>query len=102
MATLNDKIKATFEAEKAMREAASKVRELTNKFDGWVFSIHTHWDQPRVSVWKSDSYIHQKETVSFMLNDDGEWQMNRIGGYSDEKAEVEAVFKALLSHDVDC
>ena len=45
MATLNDKIKALHEAQKVLREATEKVGE----YNQWVFCVHTHWEQPRVS-----------------------------------------------------
>ena len=105
MATLNDKIKAVHKAIKAVDEAVNGFYDHNYKhnkeFNQWIFSVHTHYKQPRVSVWKRGLSLDKKEAVDFILNDDG-WQILDIGGYADEKSEVEAVFKAWLAHDVDC
>lgn len=92
MATLNDKIKAAHEAQKALREATEKV----GVYNQWVFSVHTHWEQPRVSVWETGK-LDEKEAVTFILNDGG-WQILKIGGYVDEEFEVEAAFMSWLAH----
>ena len=94
MATLNDKIKAVYEAQKALREATEKVCG----YNQWLFCVHTHWEQIRVSVWDIEAGIDEKEAVIFILNDDG-WQILKIGGYVGEEFEVEAAFMSWLAHD---
>lgn len=93
MATLNDKIKAVYEAQKALREATEKV----DGYNQWMFSVHTHWEQPRVSIWEAGK-SDEKGVVTFILNDDG-WQMPAdIGCYKGEESMVEAAFRAWLAH----
>ena len=93
MATLYYRIRAVYEMQKALREAVERV----GGYDQWLFCVHTHYEQPRVSVWEKDSDIHEKKPATFVLNDDG-WQLLDIGGYGDAKSEVEAAFKVWLAH----
>ena len=95
MTTLTEKIKALYEAERALRET-TKTAEQVDVCNQWLFCVHTHYEQPRVSVWTKDSNPVTKKPTSFILNDDG-WQLLDIGDYVDKKSEIEAAFKAWLA-----
>lgn len=100
MPTLNDNIKAMYEAQKALREATKKVlkSEPVLGYNQWMFAVHSHYEEPRVSAWDKGHGVGEglKEPVTFIMNDDG-WQILRIGGYVDDEQSVEAAFRSWLA-----
>lgn len=100
MPSLNDNIKAMYEAQKALRAAVIKAEKSAPilGYNQWGFVLHTHYEQPRVSAFNKEEGVGEgkKEVVTFILNDNG-WQILRIGGYVDDEQSVDAAFRSWLA-----
>lgn len=86
------------EIRKKEQEARDGIERLEGglEHDEWIFSVHAHYEEPRVSVWKmgDDSDI----CASFIIKGDCV-ELRSAGMYWDDWHEAESVLNEWLSQD---
>jgi hypothetical protein len=57
--------------EQEIRNELESLRELqdTIEHDDWVFCLHTHYDEPRVSFWRSGDDYNSDDSAEVMIKD---------------------------------
>ncbi len=77
-----------------IQDGLQSLTELQDTIDrdGWVFCLHTHYDEPRVSVWRSgDTW----DNAQFIIKGDYV-ELYDAGMYQEESHEIKSILDEWL------